>query len=304
MPSAEDGVSDPAAEEPALVRYYAGEISAEIALMHLLLGAGGLEPLRRRLAALAAAMPDSGAVRRLIRLANERRCGLDRASRLVEAGFAAAGSEGLHRDDALGAIRAQFDQAVAHSPEAAVALYSLGDFEILDRATAEIAAWLGQRGLLAPDCEVLDIGCGIGRIAGAIAPRIRSILGIDLSSGMIAEARQRCAGLANAAFLCCNGCDLTELSGRHFDLVLAVDSFPYLVAADPEIAARHIRDSAALLRRGGCIAIFNYSYSGDLEADRRRVERLAGAHRLRVERAGAQDFSLWDGAAFLLRKPA
>ena len=71
----------------------------------------------------------------------------------------------------------------------------------------------------------------------------------------------------------------------------------------PAIAARHVADAAGLLEPGGALAIFNYSYRGDLDADRADVARLAAAHGFAIERNGTRDFSLWDGATFLLRKP-
>ena len=84
-----------------------------------------------------------------------------------------------------------FDRAVALSPEASVAAYSLGDAGVLDRATAELLAWLNEERLLGLEKDVLDLGCGIGRVALAIAPRARSVLGLDVSPGMIDEAQRR-----------------------------------------------------------------------------------------------------------------
>ena len=149
---------------------------------------------------------------------------------------------------------------------------------------------------------MLDIGCGIGRVAQALAPRVRSVTGIDMSPGMIEEARHRCADLSNIEFCVCSGRNLADFADRAFDLVLAVDSFPYLVAADPAIATRQW-PWARLLSPGGALAIFNYSYRGDLAADRRDLATLAAAHSLAIERNGTRDFTLWDAATFLLRSP-
>ena len=93
-------------------------------------------------------------------------------------------------------------------------------------------------------------------------------------------------------------------AGRRFGLVLAVDAFPYLVAAGPGIAARHVADAAGLLEPGGALAIFNYSYRGDLDADRADIARLAAAHGFAIERNGTRDFSLWDGATFPVAQDA
>jgi SAM-dependent methyltransferase len=149
---------------------------------------------------------------------------------------------------------------------------------------------------------VLDIGCGIGRIGRAVAAEFAAIIAIDVSPGMLTEARRRCRDLANVVFACCSGCDLAFVAAGAIDLVLAVDSFPYLVAADPTLAADHMAEAAHVLRPGGSLLILNYSYGGDLAADRREVTRLAAVHGLRLQRATTRDFMLSDGATFLLRK--
>jgi ubiquinone/menaquinone biosynthesis C-methylase UbiE len=181
-----------------------------------------------------------------------------------------------------------------------VALYSLGSPAILARATAEIVARFAEWRLFGPDRRVLDIGCGIGRISEALAPHVGAITGIDISPAMIAAARRRCRGLANVAFRQCGGADLADFADTSFDLVLAVDSFPYLVAAGPAVVARHFADVARLLSPGGAFVILNFSYRGDLAADRRDVARLAEANTLAVRLSGVRAFALWDGAAFLL----
>lgn len=50
--------------------------------------------------------------------------------------------------------------------------------------------------------DVLDVGTGVGRIALALGPRCRRVLGIDRDAGALAEARRHAAagGLANVEF--------------------------------------------------------------------------------------------------------
>jgi ubiquinone/menaquinone biosynthesis C-methylase UbiE len=43
--------------------------------------------------------------------------------------------------------------------------------------------------LLAPDCTVLDLGCGTGRLAAAFAPFVKRVIGIDASVAMVDAAR-------------------------------------------------------------------------------------------------------------------
>jgi SAM-dependent methyltransferase len=284
-----------------LARYLAGEVSPEIALMQFALHSAGAELLRPLLDGLLAAAPQRQELADLVRLAEANADHLGQLTALSKEGLVripcAAG-------DRVAAIREQFDKAVALAPEAAVALYSLGSPDILDRATSEIVARLEQWELLRSDMEVLDIGCGIGRIERALAPCVGAITAIDVSPGMIDEARRRCRGLPNVRFEQCNGRDLAAFADRSFDLVLAIDSFPYLFAADPAIAAQHVRDAARLLAPGGALVILNFSYRGDGAADRSDVERLARANGFRVQRAGSRDFTLWDGLTFLLVLPA
>jgi len=272
-----------------------GAISPEVALVRLLVEGTTAE----RIAALvAAARPEPPDARwlALSRLVEERADTLRDLAREIRASggdhaIATGGADDLAR------VAAFFDRAVAHSPEASVALHSLGDPGRLEAATGEIVDWLGARGLLGRDADVLDLGCGIGRVAARLAPLCRSVLGLDVSAGMVAEARRRCASLSHLRFERTEGRDLEGVDGP-FDLVLAVDSFPYMVQAG--VAEAHVAGAARRLRTGGALAILNLSYRGDDGADRADLLRWAGAHGLEVTLAGARPFRIWDGTAALL----
>ncbi len=251
----------------------AGRISAPVALARLVLAGESGE-------AIAARLVDVRGAEELRRLAAG---GLDRL-----AGVASAVD---HRADSVAAFRAGFERAVAISPEASVAAYSLGDPALLAAATAELVGWLDARGLARSD--VLDLGCGIGRVAAGLT-RARSVLGLDVAPAMIAEARRRYGGDQRLRFEVTDGVGIGEAGP--FDLILAVDSFPYLVAAG--VAERHVADAARMLRPGGALAVFNLSYRG-LEADRTDAREWAGRYGLQLVCDGEQPLRLWDGRAFL-----
>lgn len=198
---------------------------------------------------------------------------------------------------------AVFDAVARTSPEGGVALYSLGSPELLRAATEEVVARMREWGLLGRGRALLEIGCGNGRFQEALSPEVGLVVGLDISSEMVEAARRRCAGLANVAFHQTSGHDLSRFEDGSFDLVFAVDCFPYLTASGMTLAGHHIREAARVLKTTGDLLILNFSYRGDLDADRRDLARLAGEAGLLLRRNGTRDFALWDGAAFLLARP-
>lgn len=294
----------------------AGRISPQVALCRLLLGGADAGTIADALAerrpagphprwdALAALLDGHGAM--LARLAAE--VGRHGGNHAAIAAPHAPPDAAPEAASAAG-IAAFFDNAVAFSPEASVALYSLGDPAILAEATAEIVNWLERHACVAapdapPTADMLDLGCGIGRLAIALAPRCRSVLGLDVSAGMVAEARVRCAPLANVRVETTPGTDLDALPSAAFDLVLAVDSMPYLVQIGPDALATHVAGAARILRPGGRLAILNLSFGRPLAQDVAELAALAVRHGFTTEVAGERPFALWDAAAFLLRRDA
>jgi len=204
---------------------------------------------------------------------------------------------------ALGAWAAAFDRMALTSPEGSVALYALGNPELLRAATAEIVTRLGSWDLLGSDRTVLDLGCGIGRLTEALAPAVRHVTGVDISPMMIAHARERCAALPNVTLEVSSGRDLAGFGPETFDLIVAADVFPYLVQIGSDLVAAHVNEAARVLRPGGSLVVLNMSYRDDLERDRSEIEALAGAAGLVFKRHGVRDFTLWDATTFHLGKP-
>ena len=276
----------------------AGQISPEVAIAQLLFqGATASE-----IESLLAECPHHPKRDALLRLLAGRERQIDGLAAEVAATSANHDASGPTPEQGIARIAAFFDRAVAHSPEASVALYSLGDPDILAAATAEIVGWLEAHDVLRPGMDVLDLGCGFGRVASVLAPRCRSVLGLDVSAGMVEEARRRQARLTNARFEQTNGRHLTALPDGAFDLVLAIDCFPYIVQTGDAVAERHVADAARILRPGGALAILNLSYRNDDGQDLTDAQRWAQAHGLRLEIADPRPFQLWDGSGYVLRR--
>lgn len=264
----------------------AGRISPPVLLARMVLAGATSAAVRRELAR----RPEAAG---LLAFFEPRAVAIDRMHDMLARVDHAAGAD-------VAGIAAQFDAAVAAAPEASVAAYSLGDPALLEQATAELAAWLGEQFLFASGMDVVDIGCGFGRVAAALAERGGSVLGLDVSPRMIAEARRRYGGVSRLRFAMAGGKRLDGLQAACCDLVLAVDSFPYLFQAG--VAEAHFFDAARVLRPGGALAVLNLTYAADPGPDRARVLDWTGQAGLRLEQNGIAPFALWDGVAFVFRR--
>jgi ubiquinone/menaquinone biosynthesis C-methylase UbiE len=103
------------------------------------------------------------------------------------------------------------------------------------------------RGLLKPTDKVLEIGCGTGTTALKLAPGVESILGTDVSPGMVEIAREKAAteGRTNATFEVAAAHALPSADGV-FDAVLGFNILHLL--ADRATMLHEVR---RVLRPGG-----------------------------------------------------
>jgi cyclopropane fatty-acyl-phospholipid synthase-like methyltransferase len=191
---------------------------------------------------------------------------------------------------------------VAESEESSVALYSLGSPELLAAATDEVIGVLEDWGVLGQDRDALEVGCGIGRLMVPLCSRVRSVVGTDVSPGMIAAAERRLEGFANASVHVTSGRDLSEFEAASMDLVYSVDAFPYLVLAGHALVERHFREVRRVLRPAGDFVLCNYAYGRSREDADREVIALAHGAGLEVVRADESPFRLWNGIGWLMRR--
>ena len=299
-----------AALRPIVARYRAGELSAQVALMQMVIACEDAGAVRRAVDEVTAEADEHSRatdaiirdrVDALTRLVVENEAGCGRIARMLKSDIDHA-RPARTVEEGLAHVERLFDWSVGQSEEASVALYSLGSPEILEQATAEIVRQLDRWGLVGPERAVLQIGCGIGRFERALAPRVREAHGIDVSGEMVRVAQRRCAGLANVFLAKSSGRDLGMFADERFDLVYAVDTFPYLVQSGYALVARHFAEARRVLRAGGELVILNYSYRDDVADDRREVRELAAANGFEVVLDGDAVLELWDGVAWRLRK--
>jgi SAM-dependent methyltransferase len=118
------------------------------------------------------------------------------------------------------------------------------------QALADLQTFLWQ---LDPDAlraqQVLEIGCGVGRLALPLAARVASYTGIDIAPAMVAEARHRARGIANVRFFESDGTGVpTPARDRSYDLILAV---AVLIHCPERIVRALVQGAWSLLAPGG-----------------------------------------------------
>lgn len=121
-----------------------------------------------------------------------------------------------------------------------------------------------------PGDHVLDVGCGSGHRAIALARRVAQVTGFDLTSAMLDQARslQAEAGLANLSWVQGDAIDL-PFANSEFTLVLSQAMFHH--AADPAAVLKEMRRVCA---PGGRIALNDLSPAPDKSAAFDAIELL------------------------------
>jgi SAM-dependent methyltransferase len=302
-----DGI-EPDAVRRVLVQCLAGELSPQVALMRMVCETESVTLVRAAVdevterAATSSRAGDNlvrDRVDDLTELFVENEAGCSRVADMLRTAMDSSVPTPTTQEGIAFAERL-FDWSVRQGAEASVALSSVGSPEAIEQATQEIVAQFDRWGLLGPRAKVLQIGCGIGRFELALAPRVGEAHGIDISTEMIKVAERRCEALPNVFLQKTSGQDLAMFDDATFDLVYAVDSFPYLVQAGVPLVERHFAEARRVLRAGGHFVILNFSYQKGLTEDDATVRALAVANGFEMVQSGVRPFALWDGVAWVM----
>ena len=118
------------------------------------------------------------------------------------------------------------------------------EWQRTDRSFTELTARLLARIAPLPGGRVLDIGCGAGELALALAQArpTSTVLGVDISTELVEAARSRAAGLANARFAVA---DVSAWSDAAFIPDLLVSRHGVMFFDDPVAAFRHVGSASA-----------------------------------------------------------
>jgi SAM-dependent methyltransferase len=107
---------------------------------------------------------------------------------------------------------------------------------------------------------VLEIGCGIGRVAKHLAPRCRKWIGCDVSPNMLKLAGERLREFSNVELVETSGHDLKPIADLFVDLVYCTVVFMHLEQWD---RYKLVTEAFRILRPGGKLYVDNTNLCSD-----------------------------------------
>ncbi len=125
--------------------------------------------------------------------------------------------------------------------------------------------------------DVVEIGCGVGRMTHAIARRAGTVRAIDVSPKMLEQARERGRALENVDWVLGDGVSLDGIDDTSADACVSHVVFQHI--PDPETTLGYVREIGRVLRPGGWAA---FQISNDPTIHRKRTGREGLRIRLRA----------------------
>jgi SAM-dependent methyltransferase len=155
---------------------------------------------------------------------------------------------------------------------------------------------LGELGVeLRASDDVVEIGCGVGRITRVLAARAESVRALDVSGRMIELARQHNGELVNVEWIHGDGASLTGVETESADVCFSHVVFQHI--PDPAITLAYVREIGRVLRPGGWAA-FQVSDLPVLHERRPAAERVRALARSAFRRGPrGQGHAAWLGSA-------
>ena len=101
--------------------------------------------------------------------------------------------------------------------------------------------------------RALDFGCGLGRLTRPLAGHFDECVGVDISEGMVEQARRLNADVPGASFVVNAAGDLRCFDDQSFDLVYSVIVLQHV--PDRDAITSYIAEFCRVLRPGG-LALF------------------------------------------------
>lgn len=111
--------------------------------------------------------------------------------------------------------------------------------------------------------DVLELGCGSGRLARRLRAATHSYTGFDIAPSMVAAAKQRCADVQGVRFFEGDGLSIPEPArDRSYGLVLAVAVF---IHCPRTVIAENVRAAWNAMQPGGQLRLSVLAFHDDPE---------------------------------------
>lgn len=161
--------------------------------------------------------------------------------------------------------------SLASSPERARAA-ACGEMQEAEvrRSASQPLNQLLKLAKVTPQDDVLEIGCGVGRIGLEVAPKCRHWTGADISQNMLTCAADRLQALSNVSLAQLQEVSLRGIAAHSFDLVYSTNMFAHIDQMD---RWRYVEEAFRVLRPGGRLCIDNL----DMESERAWTSFIIGA---------------------------
>jgi SAM-dependent methyltransferase len=126
--------------------------------------------------------------------------------------------------------------------------------EFFATGVSEVGTDLARVRALAPHAPTgfaLDFGCGAGRLTQALGAHYGQVIGVDISPGMVALAREHCKK-ANVSFVHNSKANLAIFPEHTFSLVYSRITLQHIA---PRYTRRYLREFIRILAPGGILSI-------------------------------------------------
>ena len=159
--------------------------------------------------------------------------------------------------DVLSRMRSDWDQRATEDHKLHIATGHAGSEEAF-RASGErdLEGFVLDGVVLEPSAEILEIGCGVGRLLVPLARRVAVAHGVDISPVMIEMSKSYTADVPNVRTVLTNG-TFAHLADESVDFVFSFIVFQHIPDRSP--IRRYVEEAARVLRPGG---VFRFQVDG------------------------------------------
>jgi SAM-dependent methyltransferase len=159
--------------------------------------------------------------------------------------------------DALSRMRGDWDRRAEEDHKLHIATGHAGSEETFRASGAQdLDAIVLDGVVLDPTAEILEIGCGVGRLLIPLASRLTVAHGVDISPVMIEKSKEYLSGIPNVKTALTDG-SLAHIANESLDFVFSFIVFQHIPERVP--IRRYVEEAARVLKPGG---VFRFQVDG------------------------------------------